>query len=180
LEYITFVGIFFALIFDKLNIFLFLIISSVIHEIGHITACLLFGIKPKLRISVFGAKLYNCTTSSVKKLFILMCGPLANLWLVLIAMCFLHTNFSLKLYIFMCINIVLFMFNILPVHFLDGGQILLLLTDNKITRNVMDIVSFIILFLSVYILSNNIYSSAFALIIFAIYYYINKNGLHMF
>jgi len=67
----------------------------------------------------------------------------------------------------------------LPVSFLDGGQLLLLFADNKTIRNAMDVVSFVILFLSVYILSNNIYSSVFSLIMFTVYYYINKKGLHL-
>ncbi len=168
---------FFALLFDKLNIFLFLIISSAFHEIGHIFACLMCGCKPSLRISLFGIKLSNYPNNKYKKLFILICGPLVNLIFILICILLNSYKFKLNRYVFMCVNIVLLTFNIMPINFLDGGQIIYLFCDNYYMQKALDVISFLLIIFVIFIVSSNITISLIVLFIFVIYYILNNTKM---
>jgi len=137
LEYITLVIVFFAFVFDRLNIFVFMLISAFLHEAGHILVCIALKTKPKVLISPFGIKLCGYPQNKISKLMVLSGGPFANLLIIIIMSFLLCHSFSLNKYIFMCINIVIMFFNMMPIHFLDGGQIVLLFCDNKIIRNIV-------------------------------------------
>lgn len=180
MEYITLIFIFFALLFDRLNIFLFLFISAVIHEAGHISACCLYRVRPEIRLSVFGIKLCRYPETRLSKSVVLICGPLFNLIAATILWHLLQNKFTLDKYIFMSTNIVLFIFNMLPVYFLDGGQIVMLVCDNKLVRNIMDASGFIIIFIIAVTFSENIILSVLSLTLFLLYYLINKKDLHIF
>lgn len=178
MEYIVLSVIFFALIFDKLNIFLFLIISALLHETGHIFSCWLLGIKPKIKISFFGIKLCRYPEEKIKKLIVLISGPFVNILLAIISNSFLYYNFSLKLYTFMCVNLVLFLFNIMPIYFLDGGQVITLLFDNYRISKITDIISVICIGVLTLHFSNNNVVSLLIVCMFLIYYCLNKKDLH--
>lgn len=180
MKYITLVIVFFSLIFDRLNIFLFLLISALLHEAGHILVCIALKTKPKISISPFGIKLCGYPQNKISKLMVLSGGPFANLLIIIIMSFLLCHRFSLNKYIFMCINIVIMLFNLLPIHFLDGGQIILLFCDSKIIRNIMDICGFIVLAMVIFVFSDNILLSLSAFGLFVIYYLINKKCLHLF
>lgn len=173
MEYLTLVLVFFALVFDRLNIFLYLIVSSVLHELGHIAACILFKIKPHIVISPFGFKLRRYTNNKKEKLIILISGPIVNLGLVLISAVLLHNKYSLNKHIFFIVNIIIFSFNMLPISFLDGGQVLACFCQNTDLRKVLDIVSFVFIAVIVIIYSNNILVSLSAVTFFLVYYFIN-------
>lgn len=165
---------FFALIFDKLNIFLFLILSSILHEMGHIIACLISGNKPKIDISLFGIKLSNYPNNKYKKLFILVSGPLVNLILIFISILLNLHSFKLNRYVFMCVNIVLLIFNILPISFLDGGQIISVFCDNHHMRKFLDLISFLLIIMAIFAVSSNKIISLIVLFIFVVYYILNS------
>lgn len=174
MEYFILVIIFFALLFDKLNIFLFLLISSLLHEIGHIAACLLCGCKPKIKISVFGIKLSRYPEKIYKKALVIICGPLVNLVAFLVCAAMISQKFTLDLYIFMLINLIILIFNCMPVFFMDGGQLVALFCQNYILRNILDILSLIVIIIIVLLLSENIIVSLVSLTLFLLYYYMNK------
>lgn len=96
---------------NTINIILF----SLLHEIGHITALLLFKVKPDLiKISFYGIGLkYKSNLSKTKEFIVLLCGPLINLVFFLI----LKDE----------INLVLLLINIFPALPLDGGRIIKLI-----------------------------------------------------
>lgn len=96
---------------NTVNIILF----SLAHEIGHLSALLLFGVKPELiKVSFYGIGLkYKNNLSKLKEFVVLICGPLVNIILFLI----LKDE----------INLILLIINIFPAPPLDGGRILKLL-----------------------------------------------------
>lgn len=117
--------VFLGLSFDRLNVFRYCIASCIIHERGHIIAYRLYTSKwPEISVSIFGFKMKNNVLFNKNRNKIIFSGPAANLICAIIALIFTNFIFTLKLYIFACINFFIFFFNILPVYYLDGGQIL--------------------------------------------------------
>ena len=85
--------------FDNLNIFKICLLSSFAHETGHIAAYIILLNKvPKIEISIFGIKMINDIKNEKHLKYILARGP--------------------------GVNLIMFAFNMLPVYYLDGGQIL--------------------------------------------------------
>ncbi len=124
-SFVFYIFIFFSLSFDRLNVFKYCIFSSVIHEIGHIAAYYFsVGKLPKIRVSLFGFRMENNVTYYKNYIFILALGPAINFLLLIISSILLKYNFSLNLYVFMLVNLIIFTVNILPIYYLDGGQIL--------------------------------------------------------
>ena len=178
MEYFLLVFIFFALIFDRLHIFFYLIISSLLHEAGHIIACRFMGSIPKVKFSVFGIKLSQYPTEKIKKMLVIICGPMVNLILAAVLGVLLKDGFSLNMYIFMCVNIFLFVFNMLPVSFMDGGQLLqIFVTDSKILCITEILAVSAVFVVTVLITENNLYTVA-AFVMFAAYCVINKKHLY--
>ena len=154
-----------------------MIISAVLHEAGHISACILCHKIPKTEVSVFGLKLSEYPDEKYKKLFVLSAGPMINFLLILLSYYKLKDNFNLHLYVFLCVNFILFIFNILPIHFLDGGQIFMLFCNNTKTHKAMETVSFLFILTAIIIFSDNTIISVFAAAMFFMYYMINKKDL---
>lgn len=178
MTFVVFVLLFFALLFDKLNIFLYLIVSSVLHEAGHIASCLIFKKKPKIKVSIFGIKLSDYPTEKIKKLLVLSSGPFVNTILILISYYgFLNKEFSLNIYVFMCVNAVSLIFNILPIHFLDGGQIFNMFCSNNLICKIAEIISITFILVVLILFAKNIYVSIAAVILFFFYCFIIKNDL---
>ena len=109
---------------------------AIIHEFGHLFSGLLLGMKPqKVQIVPYGisisfritAKDYNKKIKKgnnleLKKILVAISGPLTNLIIILIAI-------NLKINVFMTLmiiysNLLLILFNLLPIYPLDGGRIL--------------------------------------------------------
>lgn len=176
MEYVTLSFVFFALVFDKLNIFLYLVICSLLHELGHIAACIICKEKPVVNFSIFGIKLRRYTNDRYKKLTILIAGPAVNLVLMLVSYGWISYEYSLKAYVFMAVNAIIFLFNMLPVNFLDGGQILALFCRNHILRKTADLISFFLLVILIFAFSNNTYYSFAILLFFAVYYFLQNKG----
>lgn len=174
MQYIYIIAVFFALVFDRLNIFLFFILSCICHEIGHILVCKLFRYKPVVTVSVFGAKLKGYPVKRYQKLAVLLAGPCVNLVFVLITVCILSFSFSLDIYVFCCVNSVILLFNLLPVSFLDGGQILGLFVQNHYLQKLSDVLSVVIIFTFVICFSFNIFHSLAAAAVFAVYCLVNR------
>lgn len=162
LKVLLFVLFFFILGFEKLYI-LFLIFA-IIHELSHMVVGIMLGFEPsKIQIMPFGAyisfkidiKNYNAkilkgTICSLKKLLVAIAGPTAN---IIIAIIFYMKNGYI---IITYINILLAIFNLLPIYPLDGGralkQTLIILLGRrkalKYTNLLSNIFLFIILIIS--------------------------------
>lgn len=119
--FISFIG----LSFDRLNIFKYCLISCILHECGHIIAHkILTGYWPQITVGPFGFTMKNNVSFHKYYNVILFAGPFVNLLCALIGSIFLVSEFTLNRYIFTLVNCAVFIFNMMPVYYLDGGQIL--------------------------------------------------------
>lgn len=109
---------------------------AIIHELGHLLAGLTFGMKPeKMEIKPYGIRIsfklmpkdYNIKIKKgnlleLKKMFVAIAGPLTNLLIMIIC-----SNMQIDIFTKLTIiysNLLLIIFNILPIYPLDGGRIL--------------------------------------------------------
>ena len=119
------VFLYFGLFFDNMNIFRFCIASSLLHEAGHIIAYKIYSKKwPHIDVSVFGLRMKNNVLLNRNSVLILLSGPLVNLIIMLFSIFYSNFQNSFNLYSLLLTNFCIFTFNILPIYYLDGGQIL--------------------------------------------------------
>lgn len=128
------------LITKKIKIYGIIMLFAFIHELGHLICGLVLGFKPeKMSILPYGLKIsfktktidYNNKIKkgnilSVKKIVLALAGPVTNILCIIITL--LINKISLiKLDTYqniMYANILLVIFNMLPMYPLDGGRIL--------------------------------------------------------
>ena len=139
------------LITRQIKIYALLMCLALIHELGHVMAGIILGFKPE-SISIiptgfsvkfkndcknYNKKIKNAVPSltfefnlvALKKAIIAFAGPLVNLIIMAISIiCYKITviseiaGISIELLIYS--NLLIFIFNMLPIYPLDGGQIL--------------------------------------------------------
>ena len=107
---------------DKSNLIILAILSSFIHELGHIVAAHLLGCGVKqIDFTPCGIKMILAKPLSLvntyKKIVVLSAGCAVNLILFTIFLAFNQKNIAL-------INLSIAIFNLIPVTTLDGGRIL--------------------------------------------------------
>jgi len=109
---------------------------AVIHELGHLLAGLLLGMKPeKLEIMPYGIsisfkmnpqdynnKIKNGNKLELKKIIVALAGPLTNVIMIII-IAKMNLNIFASLTIIYA-NCLIAIFNLLPIYPLDGGRIL--------------------------------------------------------
>lgn len=131
----------FALLFyltKQIELYALLMIFALFHELGHIISGLILGFKLekinimpmglsisfKVPLENYNKKIQNSRLLSLKKIIIALSGPVIN---IIIAIIFIFNNFNLEEYQRLSIiyaNILLCIFNLLPIYPLDGGRIL--------------------------------------------------------
>ena len=163
------------------KIILLLIISAVIHEIGHILAILLVKSSiNEINISAFNFEIKKDIENNNKLFLVLIAGPICNLFVFLLLFILRDISFSNNtLKIFFINNLFLFFINILPIYDLDGGQILYYFLTKKLdivkSNNILKILSltfsFILLASGVYVLTNSHYN--YSLLFLSLYLIIN-------
>lgn len=136
----------FALIFvctHQIKIYAIMMLFALIHECGHLLAGLILGLKPEsIKISIYGfsinfktdysdynTKIKNASIISLKKILIAFAGPLTNLIIIVIIYIYYlisHNTYILNISLDLIIysNILIFIFNLIPIYPLDGGRIL--------------------------------------------------------
>lgn len=106
------------------------LMSCFLHETGHLLAMFLFGVDVK-KIVLYGAGIKIIRGYSLKEkkkeFIILISGCLMNIIMFLLFFFLKGDSFRT----FAVINLVTAIFNIFPIKSLDGGAILLLLTEEK-------------------------------------------------
>lgn len=101
-----------------------------LHEIGHLVLFRIFGIKiTRLTFYFAGMRIERncCCLTRFREGVILFGGCLVNFLLFLL---FLSSE-SYPLRLFSAVNLIIGIFNLLPIEMLDGGQLLLLFSDGK-------------------------------------------------
>ena len=132
--------IFFVLFYltKQIKLYATIMILCIIHELGHVVMGLIMGMKIekieimplglsvsfKLNVDDYNKKVKKGNILQLKKIAIAAAGPLTNLIMLLIV---INTNIDLKIVsneILAYANILIMLFNLLPIYPLDGGRIL--------------------------------------------------------
>lgn len=117
-------------IVNDLEMYLKLMIFTLIHEMGHMFIGIALGLKPKrleilpigfgisfkIETKNYNKKILKSDLISLKKLIVSFAGPLVS---IILAFLFYDNNIILSY-----INILIFVFNMLILYPLDGGRIL--------------------------------------------------------
>jgi len=117
---------------NQIEIYTLVMIFALIHELAHLVCGIILGFKPEtLRIMPLGfsiefetiiedynKKILKSNIISIKKIIIALAGPLINLLIVILGLIFnLDSNIIYS-------NLLIFIFNLIPIYPLDGGRIL--------------------------------------------------------
>lgn len=119
----------------QIDIYALMMFFAIIHELGHLLCGLMLGMKPeKLEIIPYGVavsfkltpkdynrKIKNGNQLELKKILVALAGPITNFIIILIALKINTNIFGTLLIIYA--NILLILFNLLPIYPLDGGRI---------------------------------------------------------
>lgn len=120
----------------QFEIYVIMIGFAILHEIGHLLMGIFLGLKPekielipmglavsfKVNITDFNKKKKRGNVKVLKEIFIAIAGPAVNLLIIFIAIFFVKNETLKNLLIYA--NLLIFIFNLLPIYPLDGGRIL--------------------------------------------------------
>ena len=121
---------------NQIKIYLMILLFAIIHELGHLLIGIILKEKPKeIKLNPFGLsmifkinpndynkKVKNAKLIEVKKIIIAIAGPLTNI-IIIIAVLLLRINNS-EIRSIVYSNLIIAIFNLLPIYPLDGGRIL--------------------------------------------------------
>lgn len=130
---------------DKTGISIYFFLSIIIHELGHIIMIIYYKIKvKKLSFKGYGINIeidQNKYLANYKDIIILLSGSAANF----IVIFFIKLgSISEKSIIFIVTNLLIGIFNLLPVESLDGGKIMNIILFSKFSMKVAYNISLIL------------------------------------
>lgn len=120
----------------QIEMYAMIMIFAIIHELGHLLAGLLMGMKPekieimpfgvsisfKINVKEYNRKIKRGNIFEIKKIIVALAGPITNFIIILIT-----SNSKLDLIksiLIIYTNFLIMIFNLLPIYPLDGGRIL--------------------------------------------------------
>ena len=111
------------------------VISSLLHEFGHLLIMTSVGNKTKaVRFEITGMNIIrqpDLKISTKNEILIALGGPLVNFISFLISVIILCFYENKNILTFACINLILMIFNLLPIKRLDGGLALYYILSQK-------------------------------------------------
>ena len=139
-----FLFLFLFLLTSQIEIYILLMIFAILHELGHLTTGLILKFKPeeiklspvglqisfKLNKEEINIKVKKANIFNIKKAIIALAGPLTNLIICILAIVtakILPSVIINNMYIYQIIiyaNILIAMFNLIPIYPMDGGRFL--------------------------------------------------------
>lgn len=120
----------------QIEIYVMMLAFAILHELGHLIAGVILKMKPsKIELVPYGVSIsfgilpedYNerilkGNSLEIKKILVAIAGPMTNMIIILI-LAFLNINITYKM-LMIYTNLLLIIFNLLPIYPLDGGRIL--------------------------------------------------------
>lgn len=142
-----FLIMFIFILTKQIKIYMLMMVFALIHELGHLIAGLMLKLKPekieiipvgvsisfKPKIEDFNHKIGCSNILEIKKILISLAGPLTNILIIWITSK-ISINMLQKISIIYA-NILIVLFNILPIYPLDGGRILKGILNISIGKN---------------------------------------------
>ena len=183
---------------NQIETYVLIILFAIIHELGHLIAGLALGMQPEsIKLMPYGLSIsfkiipkdYNKKIGTgnlleIKKIIVAVAGPLTNFIIILI-------TFKLKINLFSNLvivyaNLLIMIFNLIPIYPLDGGRILKgilhMLVGKKFSEKYINNISFIALLVVTFIGSIGIYYlkniAIFFIILFLWVLYINADVIY--
>ena len=131
-----FLIMFIFILTNQIQIYMLIMLFALIHELGHLLSGIILKLKPekieiipvgvsiafKLKPEYFNHKIGKTNILEIKKILISIAGPLTNIIIIWISLK-LPINIVQKISIIYA-NILIVIFNLLPIYPLDGGRIL--------------------------------------------------------
>ena len=193
-----FIFLFLFILTRQIEIYASMMIFAIIHELGHMLSGILLGLKiEKMELMPYGVsvsfglttkdynnKIKNGNLLELKKTVVAIAGPLTNLLIAIITY-YLNIAEELKALIVYS-NILLLLFNLLPIYPLDGGRILKsilhILVGKRQSEKYINNISFVLLLFLTFVSSiliiylKNI--AIFLIILFLWFMYIKQDKIY--
>lgn len=120
----------------QIELYAFIMFFAFIHELGHLIAGLIMGMKPekielmpfgfsisfKISVEEYNKKIKKGNMLEIKKIIVAIAGPITNFVIILLTD-MLNID-VLKSITIIYTNFLIMLFNLLPIYPLDGGRIL--------------------------------------------------------
>ncbi len=133
-----FIAILIFLLTEQLNIYIVFMLFAIIHELGHILTGIILGFKPKnievlpigisacfyMQCDDYNKKINYANRFVLKKVIISCAGPITNFIIAIIFYFFDFSIFNISREFIIYTNLIIGIFNLIPIYPLDGGRII--------------------------------------------------------
>lgn len=130
--------VFLCLYFGWFNNVFYYVVTIVIHEYAHYFMATKLGYPTNgMLFTIYGAGLNTSNIYKIKDdIKISLAGPIINFIIIILIICFwwLIPTTYLFTYDFFISNLVVMLFNLIPIYPLDGGRVIVALISSKIKR----------------------------------------------